>query len=438
MTKKPLLFTLFTLLVTFIAHAQSQLPVSPCFHDELITAQSRQTPDFKNAVDKTYEEALRNSKKVQTRDFKIYTIPVVFHIVYKNDTINISDQRLKDQIQVLNENYRRRNSDTANTRSIFKSVAADAGIEFRLDRIIRVKTTASFKPNLLSQTDQIPNQVKKTAQGGSDAIDPDKYLNIWVCKIEPFELLSIQLGQILGFAYPPTGLSNWPQGSSAPSKDLEGVVVDYRTVGKAGLLYDYPGREALKLQGRTMVHEVGHYLGLRHIWGDGSTFGASCNGEDGVADTPKASSQSSFDCDQTKNSCKDEGATDFPDMVENFMDYSAESCQNMFTLGQVGIMRSVLEGVRKPLVEKISGIVEEKAIFAAHIAPNPSKGSVFFDWHENQPYELKIFDAYGRLIEKMKNTGSQNVDLSAHSAGLYLFEIRSNNRFQVMKVVLTQ
>jgi hypothetical protein len=438
MIKRPLLFTLFALFVTFIASAQNQFHVSPCFHDELINAQTNQTPHFKHAVNKTYEAALRNSQTVQTRDFKIYTIPVVFHVVFKNDTQNISDQRIKDQIQVLNENFRRRNADTSATRAIFKNVAADAGIEFRLDRIIRVKTTASFKPNLLSQTDQIPNQVKKTAQGGSDAIDPDKYLNIWVCKIEPFEILSLQLGQILGFAYPPAGLSNWPDGASAPSKDLEGVCVDYRTVGKAGLLYDYPGREALKMQGRTMVHEVGHYLGLRHIWGDGSLLGASCNGEDGITDTPKASSQSSFDCDQTKNSCKDEGATDFPDMVENFMDYSAESCQNMFTKGQVGIMRSVLEGVRKQLVEKTISSVDEKANFAAHISPNPSNGSVFFDWHENQPYELKISDALGRLVKIVNNSGSQNVDLSTQSAGLYLFEIRSSNRFQVVKVVLNK
>ena len=423
--------------MSFVINAQSQFPVSPCFHDELIAAQNRLTPDFKAAVDRTYEELLKN-RPVQTRGFQIYEIPVVFHVVYKNDEENISDARLKDQIAVLNANYRRKNVDTTSTRGIFKSVAADAGIEFRLDRVIRVKTTALFKPDLLSQENQIPNQVKKAAQGGSTAIDPDHYLNIWVCKIEPLTLFSIQAGVILGFAYPPAGLSHWPDGAAAPTKDLEGVVVDYKAVGKAGLRFPYSGGDTLNLQGRTMVHEVGHYLGLRHIWGDGSLLGASCDGEDGIADTPKASSQSKFDCDQTKNTCVDAGATDLPDMVENFMDYSNESCQNMFTKGQMDMMRSVLEGPRKKLLEKVSSSTEISTRFAAVISPNPSNGSVFFDWKENQPFDLKISDMYGRMIERTANTTSRSIDLSQNSAGLYLFEIRSANRFQVVKVVLNK
>jgi Pregnancy-associated plasma protein-A/Secretion system C-terminal sorting domain len=437
MKKISLFLTCLFVAVSFVVNAQNQFAVSPCFHDELIAAQNRLTPDFKAAIDRTYAELLKNHP-LQTRVFQTYVIPVVFHVVYKTDEENLSDTRLKDQIAVLNANYRRKNADTTSTRGIFKPVAADAGIEFRLDRVIRVKTTALFKPDLLSQENQIPNQVKKAEQGGSAAIDPDHFLNIWICKIEPLSLFSIQAGMILGFAYPPADLSNWPAGAAAPTKDLEGVVVDYRAVGKAGLKLPYPGRDTLNLQGRTMVHEVGHYLGLRHIWGDGSFLGSSCEGEDGVTDTPKASSQSKFDCDQTKNSCVDAGATDLPDMVENFMDYSAEECQNMFTKGQVDMMRSVLEGPRKKLLEKISASNDVPTIFAATISPNPSTGSVLFDWKENQAYDLKISDMYGRTIERTANTTSRNIDLSQNSAGLYLFEIRSANRFQVVKVVLSK
>ena len=437
MNKKNLLLLCLAWAVTFLSQAQNQFAVSPCFHDELIAAQSRLTPEFKTAIDRTYEEILKN-RPLETRG-AAYQINVVFHVVYKTDAENLTDARLKDQIGVLNENYRRKNVDTTNTRDIFKTVAGDANIEFKLDRVIRTKTTALFKPDLLSQANQIPNQVKDAAQGGSNAIDPDHYLNIWICKIEPLEIFTIQAGMILGFAYPPAGLSHWPDGASAPSKKLDGVVVDYRAVGKAGLVFDYPGRDPLNLQGRTMVHEVGHYLGLRHIWGDGSLLGASCNGEDGITDTPKASSQSKFDCDQTKNTCKDDGATDLPDMVENFMDYSAETCQNMFTKGQVAMMRGVLEGPRKLLLEKViaSGI-EDQTQFAAAISPNPSNGFVYFDWKENQPYDLKISDTMGRVVEKTSNTTSQLIDLSTKSAGLYLFEIRSANRFQVVKVVLNK
>jgi hypothetical protein len=437
MKKLSLFMTCLFVAVASVINAQNQFQVSPCFHDELIAAQTRLTPDFKAAVDRTYEELLKN-RPLQTRGFDIYEIPVVFHVVYKNDEENLSDARLNDQLAVLNANYRRKNADSVNTRGIFKSVAADAGIQFRLAKVVRVKTTALFKPDLLSQENQIPNQVKKVAQGGSAAIDPDHFLNIWVCKIEPLSLFTIQAGMILGFAYPPAGLSHWPDGSAAPTKDLEGVVVDYRAVGKAGIKFPYPGRDTLNLQGRTMVHEVGHYLGLRHIWGDGSLLGSSCAGEDGIDDTPKASSQSKFDCDQTKNTCVDAGATDLPDMVENFMDYSDEGCQNMFTKGQVAMMRSVLEGPRKKLLEKVSSASDIQATFAASLAPNPSNGSVVFNWNEAQPYELKITDMYGRMVERTANSTSRSIDLSQNSAGLYLFEIRSANRFQVLKLVLTK
>jgi Pregnancy-associated plasma protein-A/Secretion system C-terminal sorting domain len=436
MNRKCLLFPAFLLLLLNVAMSQTLFEVSPCFHDEVLKYQSLVTPDFKNAVDRTYESLLKRGA-LQTRGDKLYTINVVVHVVYNADEENISDTRIKDQIMVLTESYRRKNSDTTNTRAIFKPVAADANIEFKLDRIVRVKTTTLFKPNILSQTDQIPNQVKQSDKGGSNAIDPDRYLNVWVCKIQPLELLSLQLGQVLGFAYPPAGLTNWPDGASAPSKNLDGVVVDFRTVGKEGLVYNYPDRPTpLLMQGRTLVHEVGHYLGLRHIWGDGSLLGSSCNGEDGIADTPKASSQSKFDCDKTKNSCPDT-PNDLPDMIENYMDYSEESCMNMFTKGQVGMIRSVLEGPRKLLIEK-SLRADDIAHFKVTLSPNPTNGTVYLDWNEKEPYQVRVYDTYGRLVEKSINQSSQSMNVTSYNNGLYFFEIKSNNRFQVLKCIVAK
>lgn len=435
-----LLRVLLALLISPFLHAQSTFNVSPCFHDELVHYQDAVTPGFREALNRTYHAALLKQNTLQTREDKVYTIKVVFHVVHKTDEENISDQRLQDQIAVLNENYRRKNADTTKTRAIFKPVAADAKIEFKLDRIMRVKTTALFKPNLLSQTNQIPNQVKLTAEGGSNAIDPDRYLNIWICRIEPMELLGLKLGAVLGFAYPPAGLNHWPQGANAPAKNLDGVVVDYRTVGKNGLTYEYPGLEApLSMQGRTLVHEVGHYLGLRHIWGDNSLLGISpnCEGEDGVTDTPKASNQSQFNCDLTKNSCPD-SPSDVPDMVENFMDYSLESCQNLFTFGQVGIMRSVLEGPRKLLINDALSKVETATQFKASVSPNPTEGVVFFDWNEHQPYQLTVTDAIGKVIHSVKSANSQNLNIASYSAGMYFFEVKSASKFQVFKVLLNK
>jgi hypothetical protein len=436
MTMKKVLLYLVVMLPLVAISAQTPTKVSPCFHDEVIKFQNEQTPQYKAVVDRTYAEMLHQAKTLQTRDDKVYTINVVFHVVYKNDEENISDARINDEIAVLNENYRRKNRDTSKTRPIFKSVAGDAGIEFKLHRIVRVKTTATFAPDLLSQTNQIPNQVKRTADGGSNAIDPNKYMNVWVCKIEPLEILGLKLGSVLGFAYPPAGLANWPDGASAPSKELDGIVVDYRTVGRTGLSYPHPTNGGtLAMQGRTLVHETGHYLGLRHIWGDGSLLGASCSGEDGIADTPKASSQSQFDCDTTKNTCVDAGAIDYPDMIENFMDYSEEGCQNMFTKGQVGIMRSVLQGPRKLLVDNTASAIKDIVEFDAHISPNPTNGNIYFDWRETKDCAINIVDIYGRNVLSIPNAKSQMIDMQNFNTGIYFFEIKANNQYQIVKIV---
>jgi Pregnancy-associated plasma protein-A/Secretion system C-terminal sorting domain len=419
-----------------ILFAQNPSKVSPCFHDELIQAQNKLTPQYQTALDNTYE-AMLSKQRLLTRDNRIYTINVVFHVVYKNDAENISDQRIKDQIAIINESYRRKNADSVKTRNVFRPVAGDARIEFRLDRIIRIKTTTLFKPNLLSPTNQIPNSVKKGAEGGSNAVDPDKFLNVWACKIEPLELLGLQVGIILGFAYPPTGLANWPEGSAAPSKELEGVVLDYRTIGKGDTaqVIDAPGSGLLRLKGKAMVHEVGHYLGLRHIWGDGSLLGTSCNGEDGIADTPKASGQSQFDCDTTKNTCVDSGV-DFPDMIENYMDYSNEDCQNMFTAGQINIMRNVLEGPRKLLVDNTNAN-NENTVFKTLISPNPTSEFLNFNWSENAACDVTIYDVLGRSRKQIKNIKeSQVIDLQDFTHGLYFLNINSQGKNQVLKIVI--
>ena len=103
--------------------------------------------------------------------------------------------------------------------------------------------------------------------------------------------------------------------------------------------------------GMACVHEVGHYLGLRHIWGDPIT-GSGCEVDDGISDTPNQNAASQFTCNFDLNSCTD-NPLDYPDMVENYMDYSSDDCMNMFTLNQSSIMRAVLElvGVQNVLAK---------------------------------------------------------------------------------------
>jgi hypothetical protein len=105
--------------------------------------------------------------------------------------------------------------------------------------------------------------------------------------------------------------------------------------------------------GRACVHEVGHYLGLRHIWGD-PLFGDGCSVDDGLSDTPNQNAASQFSCNHNLNSCTD-SPVNYPDMVENYMDYSNDGCMNMFTVNQSIVMRAILELARPGLIEGQDG-----------------------------------------------------------------------------------
>ncbi len=258
----------------------------------------------------------------QQRTNNVITIPVVVHIVYRTSAENISNAQVQSQIDVLNEDFRRLNTDAANTPSLFQSVAADVEIQFCLatrdpsgnptSGITRTQTT---KTSFSVYTDD----VKYSSQGGQDAWPTDQYLNIWVCNLG---------GNILGYA-------QFPNGGPAAT---DGVVIDYRYFGRGG------SAQAPFNKGRTATHEVGHWLNLRHIWGD-----AQC-GDDYVNDTPIQQGPN-YNCPTFPSpSC---GNTS--DMFMNYMDYTDDACMNLFTQGQKTRMRAVLapNGFRAGLLSSL-------------------------------------------------------------------------------------
>ena len=149
---------------------------------------------------------------------------------------------------------------------------------------------------------------------------------------------------LLGFAYPPVGAPNWPAGQNG-TDETDGLAIHYQAFG-AGSSNTAP-LAPFSDDGRTVVHEMGHYLGLRHIWGDDA-----CGIDDGIADTPDsdAATDATSGCNWTQNNCTGDGTPDKPDMIENYMDYSSDECQNLFSRGQVDIMRAMLEGPRGGLL----------------------------------------------------------------------------------------
>ena len=305
------LFLLMGLLCTSNMHAQ--VHERDCHTMDNLDELERHNPGLKSKMQEIERHTNQQMLRLALRsEEKVITIPVVVHVLYNTKAENISDEVIQSQINVLNEDYRRLNPDQTEEWS----QAADAKIEFQLAKfdpfgnstngINRVSTKQSFfHPN---------NSMKFNVYGGTDAWPADQYLNIWVCDLR---------GSKMGYAQFPGG----------PAK-TDGVVIDYAFFGKTNYSRKYN-------LGRTCTHEVGHWLNLRHVWGDGD-----CNRDDHVNDTP-ASSYPSYGCQEGKVSCGSR------DMVSNFMDYSYDKCMNLFTVGQKARMRALFEqgGARASLLE---------------------------------------------------------------------------------------
>jgi len=226
----------------------------------------------------------------------VISIPVYVHVLYNGSQENISDSQINSQMAVLNNDFRKTNSDANQVPSEFASLVADSEIEFTLAGVTRKATTkTSWGTN---------DSMKSSSNGGVDPITPETHLNIWVCNIG---------GGILGYA-------QFPGGNSS----TDGVVVGHNYFGTQGYV------SAPFDKGRTATHEVGHYLNLRHIWGDGR-----CRQDDYVSDTP-SSDGPNYGCPSYPTvNCKSN------DMTMNYMDYTNDACMYMFSEGQKTRMRAI-------------------------------------------------------------------------------------------------
>lgn len=303
---KKLIFIALALLAFMPTGVQAQ---RQCGTMEHLDALIKKNPSVRANMDKIEAQTsafIAGQLQSGNKTSQVITIPVVVHVVYNNATENISDQQIQSQIDVLNADFRKLNSDASSVPSVWSGIAADFEIEFCLAQrdpngnsttgINRVSTSStSFSTN---------DNVKYTSLGGSDAWNSSSYLNLWVC----------DLGSgLLGYA-------QFPGGPSA----TDGVVIDYAyfgTIGTATSPYDL---------GRTATHEVGHWLNLYHIWGDDGT---GCSGSDLCSDTPNQADET-YGCytpSTIRISCSNgpDG-----DMWMNYMDYTDDACMYMFTSGQ--------------------------------------------------------------------------------------------------------
>ena len=263
-------------------------------------------------------------------DQEVITIPVVVHVLHTGQPIgtglNISMNQIQSQIDVLNEDFRRLNANAVNTPAVFQGVAEDPKIEFVLacvdpngnptNGVVRVQTDVNvFSLEL--------NDIKFNNLGGSDSWPTERYLNIWVAsRIED----ALQR-DLLGYAQFPEMMASNPE--------TDGIVVKTTAFGREENVAS-PFH-----QGRTATHEVGHWLNLRHIWGDDFC------GDDLVADTPTQEWFTQGCPQHPQSSCGSH------DMFMNYMDYTNDACMNIFTQGQTDRMRALFApgGVRESFRE---------------------------------------------------------------------------------------
>jgi len=428
------LYTLLTLLIGTSAFGQQY---HRCMTPQAIEYQESLTPGYIKDVNTVFNNAKTYNEKANS----IYTIPVVVHIVYNTPAQNIDDSVVINQIQVLNDDYNRENADTVNMRPDFDIVAGSPKIKFKLAQIDElgnpttgITRTSTATPSFGSLTIlggdfSDLEKIKSTADGGQDPWDQSHYLNIWVGNMS-VNFLGQEITALLGYATPPSNLPNWPPGSTAGMSD--GVVIQYQAFGGNNPNPLDPGSGPVDVLGRTCTHEVGHYLGLRHIWGDGD-----CTEEDGIDDTPNAADQSQQDCDPTKNTCVDNiQGVDLPDMIENYMDYSSEACQNSFTEGQVSLMHGVLEGQRFDLVHGNPAALNEIKEITWMISPNPTNGEVTISSAETIN-SVDIITLAGRIVKEVQPTSNELlVDLQDLESGVYLVRIESNGVHSSKRVIV--
>lgn len=331
----------------------------------------------------------------------IIQIPVVVHVLYNSAAQNISDEQVRSQIAALNRDFRRTNWDTVNTPARFKALAADMEIEFVLataDPKGRPTSGIVRKQTAVAEW-TMDDKIKSTATGGSDAWDSKSYLNIWVGNMR----------RLLGYSSLPGGPA-----------DMDGVVIHTGAFGTINTTAPYN-------LGRTAVHEVGHWMGLKHIWGD--TY---C-GDDGVGDTPTQGNFTSG-CPTTFRTSCNNGTTG--DMYMNYMDFTSDACINLFTLGQKERMRSFFNtggpratilasrGLNEPWLEEAPVFEEPVVEKSLRLYPNPVSTELVIEFPLDGTWtgrELRIVAINGVTVSRLFVSGpTQKVNTAALKPGLYM------------------
>jgi gliding motility-associated-like protein len=331
-------------------------------------------------------DALNRLPEALRKKSESWRVQVVVHVIHSGDPVgtgvNIPDEQVVSQIDVLNKDFNRLNADAANTPAEFLPVASGMNIEFVL---------ATVDPNGLPTTGINRVQNPKTVwTRADDAVlkslsywPAENYINIWVCNLQGFR----------GYAQFP--LSTIPGVEVTPTNRLtDGIVIGYRFFGSSedG---DFDLNPVFD-RGRTCTHEMGHFLGLRHIWGDED----DCSGSDYVDDTPPQAGSTSGCPVHPQKSCPQQNPVN--KMFQNYMDFTPDACMNLFTNGQVERMQIILESSprRASLLIPLDPEAPEYE-FEKIFSPNGDGINDYWRWTNTLKYngcKLTIFNRFGKPV----------------------------------------
>lgn len=272
-----------------------------CAADEVLQEQLKSDPSLRSRMEQVEEFTRRiiaNPTSERLLANGIIEIPVVVNVLYRSAAQNVSAAQIQSQIDVLNNDFSATNADYNKTSTYNSVKSGDVRVRFVLDAINRKSTN--------KKSWGLNDGMKKNAQGGINPTSPATKLNLWVCNLSSGYL----------------GYAQFPGGSSA----TDGVVVDDNAMGTTG------SAAAPFNKGRTATHEVGHWMNLRHIWGD-----ATC-GNDQVGDTPLHNT-ANYGCPAAGHKSTCTGAP--VEMTMNYMDYTDDACMYMFSAGQKSRMLAV-------------------------------------------------------------------------------------------------
>ena len=341
------------------------------------------------------------------------TIPVVVHILYKDAGQNFSDAEVLEQIDILNKAFQLRHADTAKIPAHFRALAADCRIEFCLAKVDPngMATNGIVRKNTWVSLFGIDDRIKYSDKGGDDAWATDKYLNIWVGNLA---------GQVAGYSSVIGGPA-----------ERDGVAIYTTAFGSRGA---FPYNK-----GKTLVHEVGHWLGLRHLWGD-----TNC-GDDLVDDTPRQRTANRGCPSGIKQSCDNNGTGD---MYMNYMDLTNDECMVMFTYGQMNRMRAAFApgGPRNailssngcsgtPLPKPIEApVVTEPVVKLMNVYPNPAQSMIVIDITESANLlgsDVQLLNQFGMPVKTVRLSQQKTtIQISQLPAGMYIIKLNGSKKYQ--------